>query len=151
MFLAGLAGGVIATALLVATSKYWPNALLRGTMTYSELVTVILTGVAILITILGVFVATLAVWGFGNFEDLAKKAAKSHVRDQIKGGKLKSVVEESAREYLEREFSEDGSLRAMVHSRVDAILLTDADRRSGGVGAASEKIELNDDDDEHDE
>jgi hypothetical protein len=147
LLLSGLAGGVIATAILIVVFRYWPNTLVRGGMSYAELATIVLTGVAVLITILGVFVAILAVWGFGNFEELAKRAAKAHVRDQIKTGKLKFVIESATNSYLEEEFAEDGRLLNILYSRVDAIILNDASRRSGGPGSNT-KIELVDEDGE---
>ena len=128
---------VAATALvggLVGATTIWflkthSVVLVSGGMSYADLSATLLSAVAVLMTILGVFVALLAVWGYSQFKAFASAAATEHVDTQLKEGVLRGHVEAVVKEYLESEFKA-GSLRKMVEERIDYVIFSSASERA---------------------
>lgn len=99
------------------------------TMTYPELAAVILTGVAVLVTVLGVFIAVLTVWGYSQFKSIAQNAAKDHISDQLKNGEIRTHIEKNVQGFLEAEFK-SGNLRKLIEERVDYVIYSGAAERA---------------------
>jgi hypothetical protein len=110
-------------------------------MPYQDLAAVLLTAVAVIVTVLGVSMAILAVWGYASFERIAKKAARDYVKGDIKNGKLRRQVEilavETMTRYMDEAMGDQGKLRSMLEERLDRALF------AGGGGASSPSVQPN--------
>lgn len=120
--LAGLLAGVIGGGIVVVCQTNGFR-LLPETMSYADLAAVLLGAAAVLLAIIGVFVAALAVWGFTAFRSMTKNSAKAYVRVQLKQGELRSHVETTVTQFLEKEF-ESAKLRGLLEDRLDELLVT---------------------------
>lgn len=98
-------------------------------MTYPELAATVLASVAVLVTVLGVFIAILTVWGYSQFKEVAKMAAAKTVEDQISSGKLRAEIEEIVTQHVTKSLSK-GELRILLEQRVDRLIYSGAERRS---------------------
>jgi hypothetical protein len=101
-------------------------------MTYADLAATVLSGVSVLVTILGIFIAVLAIWGFAELKRITQRAAKDHVSDQLKQGELKTHVETIVGTFLTTELKA-GKLRELVEERVDHVIFAGADERADAV------------------
>ena len=130
----GLVGGLAIAAIFVGVHSVWPRRLVPNNMPYQDLAAVLLTSVAVIVTVLGVSMAILAVWGYASFERIAKKAARDYVKKDVKSGRLKRQVEMLAEEtmtrYMDVAMGDQGKLRLMLEARLDRALLA-------GGGASS--------------
>lgn len=106
-------------------------------MTYADLAATLLSAAAVLLTIIGIFVAALAIWGFAAFRSVAKTAAKGHVSAQIKSGDLRTHIEELVKTYLSDELA-DGDLRIEFERRLDEVILQSAARRAVPEGTTDD-------------
>jgi hypothetical protein len=148
----GLIGGAIGAGSLLLVALIarwtWPNELRSNHMSYPELAAIILTGVGVLVALLGAIVAVFAVWGFGEFKRIAKRTAKGHVKQDIKNGKLREFIESSVTEFLEREFSDEGRMRTILEERVwgtqmiERTALGDPDAITSPVRATAARINI---------
>lgn len=128
VLLGALSGTVAAVMILIIQGQ--PFRLRPVDMTYADLAATLLAASALMTAIIGLFIAALAVWGFTALRGLAKNAAKAHVGAELQQGGLRSHVESVVTDFLEKEF-EDGNLRQQLEERVDAILFTAPQQRSG--------------------
>lgn len=118
----GVASGAIGALLVLAGQGFELHVTPVG-MSYADLAATALSAVAVLTTVVGLFIAALAVWGFTALRGMAKSAAKAHVSAQLKGGELRTHLERVVTEFLSGEFK-DGKLRELLESRVDAIMFS---------------------------
>lgn len=98
-------------------------------MQYADLAAVMLGAVAVLLTILGVFLAIFAIWGYSQFRSIVEGAAVRHASNSIREGELKDLVEESSVEFMRSSF-ENGRLRRILEDRVDQIILRGPEERN---------------------
>jgi hypothetical protein len=123
----GVVGGLAIAAIFVGVHSVWPRRLMPNDMPYQDLAAVLLTSVAVIVTVLGVSMAILAVWGYASFERIAKKAARDYVKSDLKNGKLKQQVEilavETMTRYMDEAMGDQGKLRLMLEARLDRALL----------------------------
>lgn len=123
----GLVGGLAIAAVFVGVHAVWPRRLVANDMPYQDLAAVLLTSVAVIVTVLGVSMAILAVWGYASFERIAKKAARDYVKNDIKSGRLKQQVQllatETMTQYMDDAMGDQGKLRLMLEARLDLALL----------------------------
>ena len=98
-------------------------------MTYPELAAVVLTSVAVLVTVLGVFIAVLTVWGYSQFKDIARSAAVKRVEEQIAEGRLRKDIEEIVTLHVTKSISQ-GEIRVLLEQRVDRLIYSGAEKRS---------------------
>lgn len=115
-------------------------------MTYTNMAATMLGAVAVLVTVLGVFIAVLAFWGYSQFRGVAKKSALKFMRQQMAvGGNLRVELEGLLVSEVIRKLDQpEGPLRDVLVQRVDEIIQTDAERRaanSGGDRLADEEKE----------
>jgi hypothetical protein len=118
----GAVAGAVAT-IFVLLVQGQPFRLTPVGMTYADLAATLLAASAVLLTIIGIFIAALAVWGFTAFRAMTKSSAKAHVTSQLKSGDLRNHVESVVTEFLTREFA-GGNLRRQLEERLDAILIS---------------------------
>ncbi len=70
-------------------------------VSYVDMVSLMLTGVTIMLAILGFVVAVLAFVGWRSIQTIAEASARSTVSDAIKdGGRLHSVVQKEVRDII---------------------------------------------------
>jgi hypothetical protein len=104
-------------------------------MTYADMAAIMLGAVAVIVTVLGVFIAILAVWGYSQFRNMATSAASSHIDAQIKDGQLKVQIETVINAYLDKELSSAGNLRKIIEERADFVVYSSAEQRAKAVEA----------------
>lgn len=131
--LIGVASGVIGALAVLAGQGFELHVTPVG-MTYADLAATALSAVAVLTTVVGLFIAGLAIWGFTALRGMAKSAAKAHVSAQLREGELRTHLEKVVTEFLAGEFK-DGKLRRLLEDRVDAIMF------SGPAERAEEEAE----------
>jgi ABC-type multidrug transport system fused ATPase/permease subunit len=124
-----VAGSVIGAALLWL---FQGNSLrlVPEEMSYADLSAVMLSAVSVLVTILGVIVAIVAIWGYSHFKGIAETSAKSQVSNEIENGALKHHLENSVTSFMQREFGDAGKLRALLEERVDQIIIAGPGQRA---------------------
>lgn len=100
-------------------------------MTYPDLAALLLGGVAVMVTVLGVFVAILAIWGYVHFKRTTKAAALTYIKNELQDGSIRGKLEELVLEHIADEVSKpDGQLRSLLIERLDAIILNNAQERA---------------------
>jgi hypothetical protein len=136
-----IAGGVIGAALLWV---FQGNSLrlVPGQMSYAELSAVMLSAVSVLVTILGVIVAIIAIWGYAHFKGIAETSAKSQVSDEIEHGTLKQHLESSVTSFMQREFGDTGKLRALLEERVDQIIIAGPGQRAKEEAEKEQEVDV---------
>ncbi|MGR4864316.1 hypothetical protein [Caulobacter sp. LARHSG274] len=106
-------------------------------MTFEQLASLLLAFASLLVTVLGVGIGVMALWGYAQFktmvEESSEKAAVRKVDEDIKGGELRRHIEFVVTTFLERG-ARDGSLSALLEARRE-----EADRLSQ-VDAGWEEI-----------
>jgi hypothetical protein len=138
-----IAGGLIGAAVLWV---FQGNSirLVPGEMSYAELSAVMLAAVTVVVTVLGVIVAIIAIWGYAHFKGIAEKSAKTQVSTEIESGSLKDHLEASVTGFMQREFGDQGKLRALLEDRVDQIIISGPSQREK-ESAAKEAAQGDDD------
>ena len=129
MFLLGALAGVIIVIALLFRLQVRPSSTENLTMSYADLAAVMLGAVAVIVTVLGVFIAILAIYGYSQFRSMATAAASNHVANDLKDGKLRTEIEKMVGKYLSDELS-SGNLRKMIERRVDGIVYSGAEDRA---------------------
>jgi uncharacterized membrane protein YcjF (UPF0283 family) len=138
LILLGACIGILASVVaLVVYVKIWPHQLKSNGMTYQDLVTVILTALAVMIALLGLGVAILAVWGFTTFQKMAQDAARTYVSNDIEKGRLRTHLEALVTAHLNKESEEGGTYRKILEDAADRYALARGQKPSG-TGVTSE-------------
>ena len=107
------------------------------TMTYPELVSILLTGIAVILAVLALFVASLAVWGYSQFKEMTRAASASHIEGMLKAGAFRTEIEGLIIKHVSSQL-EDGALRKILVDRVDALILGDAASREARTDPKSD-------------
>jgi hypothetical protein len=130
LFLTGLLAGQILTSIFIF---HW-FSLYPGTspkMAYHEYVSVLLTGIAVILAVLALFIAALAVWGYSQFKEMTRSASAAHLEKMLSAGKFREDVELLIANHVVSQL--DGSdLRQILTERVDKIIQGDAEKRASG-------------------
>ncbi len=98
-------------------------------MSYADFAATLLGSVAVLLTILGLFIALLAIWGLTGFRRLTQSAAKDHLDEQLKDGYLKEHIQKLVADFLNSDLKA-GKLRELVEERVDYVIFHGAAERA---------------------
>lgn len=132
IFLGGIFCSAIAVCYILMWSHFRPHSAAEaGKMSYADLAATLLASTAVLVTILGVFVAILAIWGYVHFQRSIKAAALSYIKDQIERGSIHTQLELMVTNHISEEMNKpDGPLRHLLVERVDVILMNDAQLRA---------------------
>ncbi|MGV2053007.1 hypothetical protein ACQZ48_23370 [Agrobacterium sp. 22-209-1] len=140
----GLLSGVIFTVSVLFKFKISPDDIGELQMTYSDLVAILLTATSTIITILGVFVAVLAVWGYSQFEKMTREASSRHLELMLQSGKFRDEVDQTIIKHVSAELAKETSpLRDLLREQIDTIIYTDAARRQGKADNADTESPFN--------
>lgn len=137
---AALAGGFLGAALLWIFQGH-SFRLIPGEMSYADLSAVMLSAVSVLVTILGVVVAILAIWGYSHFKGIAEDSARGHVSSEMENGKLKEHLESTVTSFLQTSI-DSGQLRALLEARVDNILISGPSQRANESAAREDEDDV---------
>lgn len=98
-------------------------------MSYPELAATVLSAVSVLVTVLGVFIAVLAVWGYSQFREMAASAAAKSVEKQLTDGVLRKEIEDIVTKHVTKSLA-SGELRVILEQRVDRLIYSGAEKRA---------------------
>lgn len=129
LFLMGLISGVIGTVCVLIGIRVKPEQLKSIFMSYTDFVIVMLTAVTVVITILAIFIAILALWGYSQFQKLTETASKNHLEKLLQEGPFAKRIEEAIVQHVSGQLQR-GELRSLLAERVDSIILNDASLRA---------------------
>jgi len=132
-FLLGLLSGVIFLVCALISLKIRPEQLSELDMSYSDLAAILLGAVAIIVTVLGVFIAILAFWGYSQFRKSSKIAAVQYVKTELEKGKIRSEISEIVVAEVIRQL-DDGKLRKFIEDAVNRNIITGPYRRTSEKG-----------------
>ena len=110
LVICGFIGGVVVSALLFSSfAGFREPSSMKFQFDSATTITVVLSALSIMLTALGIIIAVVGAFGFSILRSEAFKAAAEHAREQL---------------------GEDGELRAIIETRVNALV---AEYQSGGV------------------
>ncbi len=128
MFGAGSLFGIICAVSAMAEWKLVPEGG-QVKMAYHELISILLTGIGVILATLAIFIGALAVWGYAQFQSMTRNASAEHLEKMLKEGPLQKEVEEIIIKHVSAQLRA-GSLREILEERVDRQLLTNAQERA---------------------
>jgi hypothetical protein len=99
------------------------------TMSYPELVSILLTGIAVILAVLALFIACLAIWGYSQFKDMTRSASAEHLEKMLKAGTFRDEIEALIIKHVTAQL-ERGELRKILVERVDSLIQGDAANRA---------------------
>lgn len=137
-------GILVGTILTVTYLFQWELVPEKGAvkMAYHELVSILLTGIGVILAILALFIATLAIWGYSQFQSMTQKSSAEHLEKMLSGGKFRAEVEDLIIKHVTTQMK-SGPLREILEERVDRLLLTGAEERAQSQDSSSEKPKKN--------
>ncbi len=93
-------------------------------MSYSDLAAILLTAVAVIVTIFGGVLALAAIWGFNQLKqdavNGAKAAGSTEVREQIVNGAIRDYILNEIGRLADEEFRSE-RMEARIKRRVDSV------------------------------
>lgn len=125
-----VASSIILAAIFDISPDWKLNVNLHSqiNISYADLTAILLAGVSILVTILGVIVAIVTFVGYKQIKDAAISKAEEHVKESIKNeeGELYRLVKDAAiskaEEYVKESIkNETGELHRLVKKEVQEI------------------------------
>lgn len=126
----GMLSGTIATVTSLFSFHITPDELSGLPMSYSDLVAILLTATSTIITILGVFVAVLAIWGYSQFEKMTKEASSRHLELLLQSGKFRDEVDQTILKHVSAELAKETSpFRDLLRQQIETMIYTDASKR----------------------
>lgn len=133
----GLLCGVIFTVVALVRTRLTPEILNGFPMSYSDLVAILLTATSTIITILGVFVAVLAIWGYSQFEKMTREASSRHLEVLLQSGKFRDEVDQTIIRHVSAELAKESSpFRDLLRQQIETMIYTDAAKRQTEVETA---------------
>jgi hypothetical protein len=106
-------------------------------MSYPELVSILLTGIAVILAVLALFIASLAIWGYSQFKDMTRSASADHLEKMLKAGAFRDEIEALITKHVSSQL-EHGELRKILVERVDTIIQGDAASRAAQTAPAAD-------------
>lgn len=128
IFGAGSLFGIMCVVSAMAEWKLVPEGG-QVKMAYHELISVLLTGIGVILATLALFIGALAVWGYSQFQSMTRNASAEHLEKMLKDGPLRKEVEDIIIKHVSAQLRA-GSLREILEERVDRQLLTNAQERA---------------------
>ncbi|MDP2763838.1 MAG: hypothetical protein Q8O54_03265 [Brevundimonas sp.] len=111
--------GVVATLAVLWLGLAGPRQ--PGSGDYIAYSAVLLTAVAVLVTVLGVFVAILALAGYAEMKRMAQRvgeeSAVKHVKDELERGSLGTNIDSRVMDFLTEKY-DDNRLSQMIEARI---------------------------------
>lgn len=129
MFGVGILVGVIFAVCAVVGLRISPGSKSDTVISYADLAALMLSAVSVIVTVLGVGIAVLALWGYAQFKQSAAAAAHDHVDDELKNGELRKLVADLMVAEVTRQM-DDGKLRKIMEDRVDRQTMLGASQRA---------------------
>lgn len=126
VFGAGLLGGGIASSLYLKGLHFENSEMAENggvTMSYADMAALMLGAVGVLVTVLGVFMAILALWGYSQFKVAASNAALDHVKSELEEGQLRDELNKLLVQEVIKQM-DDGKLRRILEERADRFLIS---------------------------
>lgn len=134
----GVVGGAVVWLLQSGSFKLSP-----GSMTYEQLAATLLAASALIVTIIGIVVAVLALWGYREFqrtaEKKASKAAKRKVEAELQTGEIRQHIETIVVNFLQDGVASGTLISLVEQRRADASSLRRVD---AGWGDEQEDEEI---------
>jgi hypothetical protein len=124
--------GMLVGVMLLVTGLFQWKLVPEGgqvKMAYHELISVLLTGIGVILAALALFIGALAVWGYSQFQSMTRTASGEHLEKMLKNGPFRTEVEAIIMKHVSAELT-SGSLRKLLEDRVDAQLFTNAEERA---------------------
>jgi hypothetical protein len=84
--------GIMCVVSAVAEWKLVPEGG-QVKMAYHELISVLLTGIGVILAALALFIGALAVWGYAQFQSMTRNASTEHLEKMLKDGPFRIEVE----------------------------------------------------------
>jgi hypothetical protein len=109
----------------------------RPTMSYPELVSILLTGIAVILAVLALFIACLAVWGYSQFKDMTRSASAEHLEKMLRAGAFRDEIETLIIKHVSLQL-ERGELRKILVERVDTLIQGDAASRAAQIAPTAD-------------
>ena len=129
IFLLGALSGFASCIAALVSYKITPEMIASTSMSYADLITIMLTAVTVIITVLAVFIAILAVWGYSQFRKMTQEASENHLNNILANGPYAKKIENTIVQHVSDQI-QSGELRRLLVERVDHIILTDASLRA---------------------
>ena len=130
IFGAGSLFGIICTVSAMGEWKLVPEGG-QVKMAYHELISVLLTGIGVILAALAIFIGALAVWGYAQFQSMTRNASSEHIERMLKDGPFRKEVEKVIIDHVSSQLrGEESPLRQLLEERVDRQLLTNAEERA---------------------
>jgi len=119
-----LIGGLLVWILQGHTLALWPDK-----VSYPDLIAVLLTGISLIVAVLGVAMAVLAVWGYAHFKSVvtkastivavrqAKKAAEEQLLRDLQSGETGARIDNLVSSHLEKVFRNPDAYKSWLESR----------------------------------
>ncbi|ASP96719.1 hypothetical protein GOC87_18785 [Sinorhizobium meliloti] len=140
----GLMSGVIVAVTALFSVHVTPEQANGLSMNYGDLVAILLTATSTIITILGVFVAVLAVWGYSQFEKMTKEASSRHLEVLLQSGKFRDEVDQTILRHVSAELAKDTSpFRDLLRQQIETMIYTDAGKRQASAGETNTEAPFN--------
>lgn len=98
-------------------------------MAYHELISVILTGIGVILAALALFIGALAVWGYSQFQTMTRVASGEHLEKMLAEGPFRAEVEAIIVKHVSGQIK-DGPLRDILVERVDLLIQSNAEERA---------------------
>lgn len=127
------AGSLFGTMLTVTSLFQWRLVPDGGQvrMAYHELVSVLLTGIGVILAALALFIGALAVWGYSQFQSMTRTASGEHLEKMLNDGPFRKEVEDIILKHVSAQIK-DGPLRDILVERVDVLIQSNAEDRAAG-------------------
>ncbi|WP_156795856.1 hypothetical protein [Bradyrhizobium icense] len=98
-------------------------------MAYHELISILLTGIGVILAALALFIGALAVWGYSQFQSMTRTASGEHLEKLLKDGPFRKEVEHIIVKHVSAQIK-DGPLRDILVERVDILIHSNAEERA---------------------
>ena len=124
LFILMFASFVIGGALSHSFNLTWDG---KADLQYQALINIILTALAVMITVLAIFLATLGVLGWNSIARGVQERANAFLDTGFgENGNIRALVNAQVRDnaqiYLEKQFAEDGDMRSLVRDQVEEFI-----------------------------
>jgi uncharacterized membrane protein YdbT with pleckstrin-like domain len=136
LFLVGILGGVAVIVSVFMSFSIGPSQLKAIKMDYSDLISISLTAVTVILAVLAVFIGLLAVWGYSQFQSMTRAASANHLEKILKEGPFSKKIDEIILRHVTAQLT-DGELRKLVLEKLEVLLVSDAGAREA-VGRPQE-------------
>lgn len=122
LVIGGVMGGFGGLILLSVLGNLTPNG-----VTFQDLAAVLLTAVAVIVTVLGVAFALAALWGFAELKRSAIAAAEAEavneVKEQIENGSIRNYISTAVKDEIE-----SPKMERRIEVRVDEVIQGNPDK-----------------------